>query len=142
VSDVSEVFMEQTRETSPDVQRFVEYLDVVLPVVGVLVVLAGVVFVPTRWEQVWVAVAGLIILEAGVWKLANRIVHERRYIALREEVQGFVELVRALNHSAVVLKEGGDGAHRQAIEETSAAMRASVERMIQAAGKAKDDPDG
>lgn len=124
---------------STTTRRLIASLDVVLPIAGVLIVLAAVVFVSGRWSQLWVAIAGLVVLEAGVWKLASRILHERRYLALREEVQRFVGYVRVLNRSAVELKRAESGDARQTFDEAASAMHASLDRMMVLAGKTEED---
>ena len=51
--------------------------------------------------QVAIVILGLLLLEAGVWKLAHHVLpSERQYHALRDETDGFITLVRQLNAAA------------------------------------------
>ena len=59
-----------------------------LPIVGMLIIFGSVLFVPPDSLQIQVVVvlAGVLILEAGVWGLTTGILpNERRYLALRQE---------------------------------------------------------
>jgi len=111
-----------------------------LPILGVVLVFAA-ILVPTislnLRLQIAVVVLGLLAIEAGVWKLTARILpNERKYIALREEVDEFIALVRTLNRQAV---EGGvrpeDGTPPADLAETLRRMHASVDRMAELAGE-------
>ena len=84
--------------------------------------------------QVLLVLLGILILEAGVWGLANRLLpDERRYIALREEVEHFVVLVPQLNAAAVAKNAGteDDARYRDTLQQ----MHASVKRMGEVAGQ-------
>jgi len=114
-------------------------LQAIAPVVGILLVLAAVLAFDNRITQVWVAAAGLLVMEVGVWKLGSRMIHERRFIPLRAEVEAFVPMVRRLNWTAVAVREGTSPDAGSEFESAAEAVRASVERMILAAGKTRLD---
>ena len=63
----------------------------------------------------------------------------RRYLALRAESDLFLQLVRQLNTAALAVKQNGSGAHEHAFQEVRNAMRQSVERMAEVAGKTNDE---
>jgi hypothetical protein len=112
-------------------------IDIGLPLAGVAVILAAVLFVrgDLRLQLAMVGV-GMVLLELGVWKAAHRILPTgRRYLALRAESDQFMQLVRRLNTAALAVKQDDSQAHKQAFEEVRDAMRQSVERMAEAAGK-------
>ena len=103
----------------------------------------GVIFGSVLWGsnslqlQVLFVLFGILILEAGVWGLASRLLpNERRYLGLREEGNHFIELIRELNRAAVAREEGDAGDENEeryqgALEQ----MHASVRRMGELAGK-------
>ena len=110
-------------------------LEVALPVLGMGIIFGSVLYDPGSLQlQVLLVLLGILILEAGVWGLANRLLpDERRYIALREEVEHFIVLVPQLNAAAVAKNEGteDDARYRDTLEQ----MRASVKRMGEVAGQ-------
>lgn len=114
-------------------------LDSGLPVLGVAIVLSAVVWGGGGWVPIWMAVTGLLMVEAGVWRLGSRVMHERRYMPLRREVQRFVGLARDLHHASAALHAGGSPEVRQKREEALAAMRASLDRIVAVAGKTEED---
>ncbi|HKJ92699.1 MAG TPA: hypothetical protein VJ957_05995 [Longimicrobiales bacterium] len=117
-------------------RAFVRVLDTAMPMTGIILVIAAVAVGPGRWVQIWVAVIGLMLVEAGVWKAASRILMGRRYHALRAEVLEFIEHVRELNRSAVAI-QGGAPAQGE-FDAAAMAMRQAVDRMIDVAGHADD----
>ena len=108
-----------------------------LPIVGMLIIFGSVLFVPPDSLQIQVVVvlAGVLILEAGVWGLTTGILpNERRYLALREEGDHFLSLIRGLNHAAVERNHGAAGASEK-FQEAVRLMHASVVRMANVAGQ-------
>lgn len=120
-------------------QRAAKIVDATLPLAGVVVVLTAVVIGGGGWVPVWLAVTGLLLVEAGVWRLGSRMLHERRYLPLREEVTRFVGLARALHHASAAVRATDTPATREALEATVAAMRTSLDRMVSVAGKTTAD---
>ena len=111
-------------------------LEIALPVVGMGIIFLSVLFGASISLQLQVlyVLFGVLILEAGVWGLANKLLpNERRYLGLREEGDHFIGLIRKLNVAAIAKKEGtgDDGRYRDALEQ----MHASVERMGELAGQ-------
>jgi len=102
----------------------------VATIIGILVVFAAAVFLEKDVVRVAMIAAGVLVMEAGVWYLANPIfTSERRYPALRGEVDNLVGLVRQLNRAAV------DGVGRDEVERLKAAMHDSVDEMGRLADK-------
>jgi hypothetical protein len=100
-------------------------------------VFGGVLFVPPTSLQIQIIVVlvGVLILEAGVWGLTGQLLpNERTYVALREEGDHFISLIRNLNAAAVARKTGLEGGD-QRFEEALSAMHASVDRMGGLAGE-------
>lgn len=119
--------------------RIARLLDAGLPTLGVVIVLAAVVLGGGGWGAIWMAVAGLLLVEAGVWRLGSRVMHERRYTPLRREVQRFVGLARDLHHATAAARANGSPEARAALDRTLAAMQASVDRMAAVAAKTEEE---
>jgi hypothetical protein len=91
-------------------------------------------------RQIPVVLLGLLLIEGGVWKLTEKILpDERKYLALRAEVDGFMVLMRALNARAVELKIMGTDEAHTAFQTTLAELHASVDRMAEVAGEEAED---
>lgn len=98
-------------------------------IAGMLIVYSSVIVLQDDYARIFAVTTGLIILELGVWYAASPfLTSERRYLALRQEVESFVYLVRDLNR--VVVQNAGTE-ERQRIKSE---MLESVERMDQLAG--------
>ena len=111
-------------------------LEIALPVVGMGIIFLSVLFGASINLQIQVlyVLFGVLILEAGVWGLANKLLpNERRYLGLRDEGDHFIGLIRKLNAAAVAKKEGteDDERYRDALQQ----MHASVDRMGELAGQ-------
>ena len=115
-------------------------IEIALPILGMGIIFASVLFGPNSLQlQVLFVLIGVLILEAGVWGLTGGILpNERRYVALREEGDHFLALIRVLNAAAVARDEGQEDDAR--FRETRAQMHTSVERMAELAGQ--DDVAG
>lgn len=124
----------------PPRARVARFLDSVLPVLGVAVVLSAVALGGGGWGLIWMAVVGLLMVEAGVWRLGSRMMNERRYLPLREEVQRFIGLARELNRrSAPLARPDAASARDEGLKETIAALHDSLDRMVSVAGKTQEE---
>ena len=82
-----------------------------------------------------VILLGVLILEAGFWGLTGQILpNERTYVALRDEGDHLINLMRNLNATATAKEDGIEGSH-QRCDEALAAMHSSVDRMAELAGQ-------
>jgi len=82
-------------------------------------------------------IVGVMLMEAGVWRLSNKILHtDRSYTDLREEGDYIIKLIRELNAAALVRDKGeeDDGQFQIVLEE----MHSSVERMSELAGRSNE----
>ena len=108
----------------------------ILPFVGVLVVLGAVFFLRDLRLQMPLVVGGLLLVEFGVWKAAQSILpSERQFHTLRFEAESFIRLVRQLNTAALAKKKTPSPEYQQAFEDIREAMRQSVDRIAEVAGK-------
>lgn len=84
--------------------------------------------------QLPLALAGVLLMEAGVWGLSSKLFpSERRYIDLREEGDHIIQLIRKLNAAAVAREQGADvdGRFQATLDE----MHDSVKRMAELASR-------
>lgn len=97
-------------------------VEQVLTVAGIGTILAAIVLSTDLVWQVGIALAGILMLEAGVWGIAQQLVPEERiYEDLRSTTGEFLQRVRTLNDAA----RRDDGA---AVAEEREAMHEFVER--------------
>ncbi len=110
-----------------------------LPILGMVLVFAAILVPALSLNlqlQIGVALVGILVIEAGVWRLTEKILpNERRFLALRAEVDGFIGLVRELNRAAMRLKKDDGPEARESFREAMAALHASVDRMGGVAGR-------
>lgn len=100
-----------------------------LAVLGVVIVLVPVITLADSLWQIVAVVVGLLLIEAGVWNLARPLLPEdRRYGALRDAVDRFLEDVRKLNERAVE----GD---RNGVDDVRVRLRDRVDEIVEAAGQ-------
>lgn len=124
----------------------------VLPIVGLLLAFLGVLFLEGNIPKLFAVLAGILLVEAGVWNAANPFGRTpRKYLELRSEVDGFLEQVRHLNAAATEARMFQDSGSWQRYRTTVDAMHDAVERMARVAGKeegmkdlppASEDPVG
>lgn len=83
--------------------------------------------------QFSVVLVGILVNQIGVWRLANRLLPDRRkYKQLRSELQEMALLVRQLNAQAVA-------GESELVDRTREEMLKSVDRMVAVAGIAKTE---
>jgi len=107
-----------------------------IPFLGMVIVFSGILVVHDLQTQIIVVLLGVLLIEAGVWKLTSPLLpSERRYTELRDEVDRFIGLVRQLNTEALTA-HGTDSADDWArVEGVKQTMHAAVERMVELAGR-------
>lgn len=68
-------------------RRLRNLVDICVPLAGVFLILGALLLGTPRRSQLAVAILGILLVEAGVWKLSHRVLpEERQYHALRAEV--------------------------------------------------------
>jgi len=132
-------------EEKQRLRGFRKAIEVAIPMVGMLIVFGGVLFVPPSelQTQLMVVLVGVLMIEAGVWGMTTAVLpSERRYVALREEGDRFIGLIRRLNEARIRDRiertEESAAAVRSALDE----MHASVEIMGEVAGEEHAAPKG
>ncbi len=117
-------------------RTFRKIVEAGLPLVGTAVVLAAVLFLPDNLLlQLVVVVAGILLVEAGVWRLTNPFLpNERRNDELRREVDDFLERVRELDREADAAEADVSEDAGRRLDAIRAEMHDSVDRMGRLAG--------
>ena len=122
--------------SSRRLRRWRRRLDPCVSVLGILVILGAVLFSQELRTQILVTTCGIVLMEVGVWRLAQRLLpSERQYNALRAEVDRFLQLVRHLNTTALTRKAYDTPETRQAFAHVYQEMQQAVARMATLAGK-------
>ena len=79
--------------------------------------------------MIMIVMVGVVILEVGVWGLAETILpNQRRYLSYRAEVDHFMSLVPELNAAALARDSGAEGVEERC-QDTLSPMRESLEPM-------------
>jgi hypothetical protein len=122
--------------SSRRLRRWRRRLDPCVSVLGILVILGAVLFSQELRTQILVTTCGIVLMEVGVWRLAQRLLpSERQYHALRAEVDRFLQLVRHLNTAALARKAHDAPETHQAFAQVYQEMQQAVARMATLAGK-------
>ena len=111
-------------------RSFNRYVPLGSVVIGLILILSTIPGVDTRAGLDARVIIGLVLVMAGyLYKSKPFLTSERKHTALRGEVDGFIDLVRELNRTAVSIGGGPE------FDEVTQAMRESLERMEKLAGK-------
>ncbi len=111
-------------------RRLNQTAPVMSTLTGLLIVYGGFILLENDIHKLVAVTIGLVFLEIGLWYGANPVLtSERRYKALRHEIDRFINLARELN-SAVV-----QGLSQEEVDLVKDAMHNSVDLMGQLAGK-------
>lgn len=111
-----------------------------LPLAGSVFVFAAIIFFLDPMIQVVIAAAGILMIQAGMWRLTQPVLpSERKYQALRREVDHFILLVRRLNAAALGIREIDSPETRSVFEAAQERMRESFDRMAVLAGKTDEE---
>jgi hypothetical protein len=110
-----------------------------LTVAGTLLVLHAVLYVEQAYDRVLIAALGVVLIEAGVWRITQSLFpNERSFKPLRKETDYFVMLVRRLNRAAVAVRRGSSSAQED-LTQIHEEMHHSVDRMLRLAGLTEED---
>jgi len=110
-----------------------KYVGLVTAIIGMVIVLSSFLFLSNLFAWYATIMVGLLVVLGGFLYGAHPfLTSERRYFALREEVDRFILLVRKLNAAAIAAGGGPE------FEQVKAEMLKSVERMAELAGKEGD----
>jgi hypothetical protein len=115
---------------------FRRLIDILVPLTGMGIVLGAVLFVVQLRVQIVLVIVGILVIEAGIWKVANPLLpNERKFFGLREEGDQFIRLIRRLNRAALDVKAKDTLLNREVLDDLREEMIASVDRMFAVAGR-------
>lgn len=115
-----------------DIHRF---LRVFVPVAGGIFLILSELIVPSAFRFAVIVGVGIAMVVVGSWRLFYSFLpDERRFTALREEVNTFLETVRQLNAVAYAARQEAHVWYPQAIQDLKAALHDCVERIAEVAG--------
>lgn len=120
-------------------RRLRRAVELGLPILGTALVLAA-LLLTDLYVRIGVVLLGLVLIEAGIWHLASPVLpSERKFVALRREVDGFIQLVRRLNRASLELTGDPSPQNRGRLLAVRDEMLESVKRMEEFAGRTEDD---
>jgi hypothetical protein len=106
---------------------------------GVMLVGYAVAWVEAPYDRILLAGLGLVLLQAGVWRVTQSLFpNERAFRPLRRETDYFIKLVRRLNQAAVAAQRGAPSAIDD-LNQVHEDMHHSVDRMLRLAGLTEED---
>jgi len=109
------------------------YVPLVGVTIGLVLILSGLAVVDANPELYMRVIIGIVMVVAGYFYAQHPFLSsERKYSGLRDEVDNFVDLVRRLNRTAIAIGGGPE------FDELTTAMRASLARIEELAGKETD----
>jgi len=115
-------------------------LDRSLRILGMVLVVGALLLGRSIYSQLAVGLVGLICIELGVWQLAHRLLpNDRRFHALRRELDAFVECSRQLNQAALAIQINDTPEQRVAFDDLRRALHQSVDVIAAVAGKRQED---
>lgn len=99
-------------------------------VIGLILVLSGLAVVETRIALYSRVIAGVVVIIAGyLYAQHPFLTSERRFTALRGEVERFIDLVRKLNQTAIAIGGGPE------YDDVTSELRQCLTRIETLAGK-------
>jgi len=111
-----------------------------MPVVGVVLVLIAVAWSANTLLRLALAGIGLFLVGSRPWRLADPVLpSERRYMALRNEVDAFIGMVRRLNGATLDLLGDPSPPARARVLQIRDEMLDSVRRMERVAGRTEQE---
>jgi hypothetical protein len=106
---------------------------------GMLLVGWAVLYVEPLYDRVLLAALGLVLLEAGIWRITQSVFpNERKYRPLRRETDYFISLVRKLNRAALAAQRGSGSAAAD-LTQIHDDMHHSVDRMLRLAALTEEE---
>ena len=115
-------------------------LDSGLPLLGMVLIVGAILRLPNLYHQLAVVLVGFICIEIGVWQLAHRFLpSDRRFHALRRELDAFIECARQLNQAALAIKINDTPEQRAVFDDIRHALHRSVEVIAAVAGQTQEE---
>jgi hypothetical protein len=110
-----------------------------LTLAGTVVIIYAVMSVEGMYDRMLVVALGLVLIEAGIWRMTQSLFpNDRNFRPLRKETDFFITLVRRLNRAAVNAQRGSSSAVHD-LSQVHDEMHHSVDRMLRIAGLTDED---
>jgi hypothetical protein len=110
-----------------------------LTVAGTVLIIYAVLGVEGMYDRMLVVALGLVLIEAGIWRMTQSLFpNDRNFRPLRKETDFFITLVRRLNRAAVNAQRGSGTAVND-LAQVHDEMHHSVDRMFRIAGLTDED---
>lgn len=110
-----------------------------LTLAGTVLIIYAVMGVEGMYDRMLVVALGLVLIEAGIWRMTQSLFpNERNFRPLRKETDFFITLVRRLNRAAVNAQRGSGTAVHD-LSQVHDEMHHSVDRMLRIAGLTDED---
>ena len=118
------------------VRTLIQGIDNGLALLGTVIVLGAIVLVHDFSQQIIIAGVGILLIGFGIGRYTSKYsVRQRKYNALRSELLWFHSLAQKLNDAALSMRKHDAPEARRSFADTHKAMRESVERMGDVAGR-------
>ena len=115
-------------------------LDSGLPVLGMGLIVGAILLLESIYSQLAIAIVGFVGIQVGMWQLAHRFLpSDRRFHALRRELDAFVEGARQLNQAALAIKINDSPEQRAVFDDLRRALHQSVEVIAAVAGHTQEE---
>jgi len=124
------------------VRRLRELIETAVPIVGALIIFLALIVISDDNPvlRLGIVVFGILLIEAGVWKLTSPFLpSERKFHDLRQEVNEFILMVRTLNEEALGARASGDAESWKRVHEILTEMHGSVDHMGELAGRTDEE---
>jgi hypothetical protein len=110
-----------------------------LTIAGTVLIIYAVMGVEGLYDRMLVVALGLVLIEAGIWRMTQSLFpNDRNFRPLRKETDFFITLVRRLNRAAVNAQRGSGSAVHD-LAQVHDEMHHSVDRMFRIAGLTDED---
>ena len=111
-------------------------VNAALTIVGLVIAFAGILLSEDKQAQVIAVLAGFLLIEVGVWGLANPFLpSHRKFSRLRDEVDAFIGQVRLMNAAKLLFQKEPTPEHEAQVDKLMDDLHRQVDRMRELAGQ-------
>ena len=117
--------------------------NISLLIAGIVVILTSSLLVQEMRIRALIVLGGILLIQASVWGLANRVLPDRRqFNLLRREIDAFIALCRQLNSVALAIKADNLQELHDDFNEIQTRMLEKVGHITVAAGQTDEELAG
>ncbi|MEX2526635.1 MAG: hypothetical protein WEA09_03280 [Gemmatimonadota bacterium] len=111
-------------------------VNAALTIGGLIIAFAGILFSEDKQAQIIAVLAGFLLIEIGVWGLANPFLpSHRKFSRLRDEVDAFIGNVRLMNAAKLRARHEPGPEHEAQVAQLLADLHRQVDRIGELAGQ-------